>query len=72
MATTRVYEVPDVSCGHCKGAIEGELGGREDVAEVVVDVEAKRVRVVGDASDGDLRAALEDLGYPVAGEVSGA
>jgi copper chaperone len=35
------FKVPEVSCGHCKSAIEGALGGVEGVTEAEVDIEAK-------------------------------
>ena len=66
--TTRVYEVPSISCDHCKASIEGEVGRLDDVAEVTVDVAARRVTVVGDAEDAVVRAAIEGAGYEVAGE----
>lgn len=68
VSTTRVYEVPGISCDHCKASIEGEVGRLDDVAEVTVDVAAKRVTVVGDAEDTLVRAAIEEAGYEVAGE----
>jgi copper chaperone len=63
---TRTYNVPDVSCGHCKSAIEGEVGGLSDVASVNVDIDAKTVTVEGDASDEAIHAAIEEAGYEVA------
>lgn len=68
MATTRVYEVPAISCDHCKASIEGEVGRLDGVREVTVDIDAKRVTVVGDAEDTDIRASIEEAGYEVAAE----
>ena len=62
MAET-VYTVPDVSCGHCKTAIEGEVGALDGVDSVVVDVDTKRVTVVGSAGDDAIRAAIVEAGY---------
>ena len=67
MSTTRVYEVPSISCDHCRRSIEGEVGRLDAVREVTVDIAAKRVTVVGDAEDADVRAAIEEAGYEVAG-----
>lgn len=66
MSTTRIYDVPAITCDHCKRAIEDEVGRLDEVAEVTVDVEAKRVTVVGDAEDASIRAAIEEVGYEVA------
>jgi copper chaperone len=66
MTTTRTYDVPDISCGHCKTAIEGEVGGLAQVAEVSVDIDARTVTVTGDADDDAIHAAIEEAGYEVA------
>ena len=63
----RRYTVPGISCGHCKSAIEGEVAGVAGVTTVDVDVEAKTVRVEGDATDDAIRAAIDEAGYEVAG-----
>ena len=64
--TTRTYSVPGISCGHCKSAIEGELSPLDDVESAVVDIDAKSVVVVGDISEDDVRAAIDEAGYEVA------
>ena len=63
---TRTYSVPDISCGHCKSAIEGEVGALDDVATVLVDIEARTVTVDGEANDEAIHAAIEEAGYEVA------
>jgi copper chaperone len=62
MAET-TYLVPGITCGHCKAAIEGEVGALDGVESVVVDVDTKRVAVVGTASDAAVRAAIVEAGY---------
>jgi copper chaperone len=65
-----VLNVPDVSCNHCKMAIEGALAGLDGVVSAAVDVGAKSVDVVFDADtvDGDrIAATIAGEGYPVAG-----
>jgi copper chaperone len=63
---SRTYSVPGISCGHCKAAIEGEVGELSDVDTVVVDVDAKTVTVEGSASDDEIVAAIDEAGYEVA------
>lgn len=63
---TRTYSVPGISCGHCKAAIEGEVGKLSEVERVVVDVDTKTVEVSGEATDEELRRAIEEAGYDVA------
>jgi copper chaperone len=64
--TTRTYSVPAISCGHCKAAIEGEVGRLAGVERVVVDVDSRSVEVTGDAADTAIRAAIDEAGYEAA------
>ena len=62
--------VPDVSCGHCKGAIEGALRGLAGIEDATVDLETKAVTVTFDETVVDRTSvvrAVEAAGYPVAG-----
>ena len=63
---TLVYSVPQISCDHCKHTIEAATAGIDGVSSVVVDVDAKSVRVEGSAADSDVRAAIARAGYEVA------
>lgn len=63
---TRTYSVPEISCGHCKSAIEGEVGALDGVEVVTVDIEARSVTVDGSASDEAIHAAISEAGYEVA------
>ena len=63
----RTYSVPEISCGHCKTAIEGEVSEVSGVSSVTVDIDARTVTVAGDATDAAIHAAIEEAGYEVAG-----
>lgn len=63
----RRYSVPDVSCEHCRSAIEDLVGRLHGVDRVTVDLAAKRVDAVGAASDAAIRAAIAEAGYEVRG-----
>lgn len=68
-------DVPDISCGHCKRAIEGALAGVDGVADVEVDVEGRTVRMRLDGGDAALAAAvaaIEAQGYEVPAAAGGA
>lgn len=65
-ATTRTYEVPSISCAHCKQSIESGLGALDGVESVEVDIDAKSVLVAGSATEEAVRDALDGLGYDVA------
>jgi copper chaperone CopZ len=64
--STRVYDVPDISCDHCKHAIEQEVGTVAGVEAVEVDVPSKTVRVEGTAADEAVREAIGVAGYDIA------
>jgi copper chaperone len=66
-AMASVYEVPGISCGHCKAAIEGELAKVAGVTRAEVSVDDKTVLVEGEATDAAIRAAIDEAGYEVAG-----
>jgi copper chaperone len=63
---TNVYTVPDISCGHCKQAIESEVGQVDGVDSVVVDVDQRTVTVDGSAGDAAIVGAIQEAGYEVA------
>jgi len=61
------YSVPGVSCEHCRTAIAAEVSRVPGVESVEVDLEAKRVVVVGAGVEDDaVRAAIDEAGYDVA------
>jgi copper chaperone len=65
MTLVRTFQVPGISCGHCKQAIEEEVGQLAGVTEVLVDVEGRTVTVDGGASDEAITGAIEEAGYEV-------
>ena len=61
-----VLSVPDMSCGHCKSAVEGAL--QPLVESVDVDLDKKTVAVSYDESGvsrDKIVSALDEAGYPV-------
>ncbi len=68
--SAQLYDVPDISCAHCKAAIEGEVSGVPGVERVEVDIDRRTVLVVGTADDEVVVAAIEEAGYEVAGPAS--
>ena len=65
----RHYRVPQMSCDHCKSAIEGSLSGVLGVETVEIDLRSLDVSVVGAASDEAVRTAIEEAGYEVTGVI---
>ena len=59
----------DISCEHCKHAIEGSLGQTEGVSSVKVDILTKTVHVDYDPQKlalTKIEEVLDDVGYTVA------
>jgi copper chaperone len=64
---TQIYNVPGVSCEHCRTAITQEVSAVAGVESVAGDLDRKVVVVGGHDVDGAaVRAAIDDAGYDVA------
>lgn len=64
--TTKTYNVPGISCGHCVATIERELKQLDGVLHVKAEQEPKRVTV--EVADENLLPEVEqtlvEIGYP--------
>ena len=59
-----IFDVPDMSCGHCQQAIETALAKLDAVAEVSVDLEQRQVEVKSQAAEANaIVAALGAVGF---------
>jgi copper chaperone len=56
--------VPDMSCGHCVGAITQAIKAVDPAAEVKTDLASKTVMVDTQAAPEKIRHAVDDAGYP--------
>ena len=56
--------IPDMSCGHCKAAVEVALANVPGTRDVVVDLANRQVSIAGSADMPALLAALAAAGYP--------
>jgi copper chaperone len=67
--TDKTFNVPDMSCGHCKAAVEGGLKELPGVGRANADVARGTVEVSyeeGTVTTEDLKGAIEEAGYTVA------
>ena len=65
---TRTYSVTGMTCAHCVAAVSAEVGAVAGVRGVEVDLASGRMLVRGDGvSDTEVRAAVAEAGYDVAG-----
>jgi copper chaperone len=56
--------IPDMSCGHCKAAVEAALSAVPGALDIRVDLARRQVSVAGDAAPAALITALDAAGYP--------
>lgn len=68
-ATTTVYRVTGMTCGHCEGAVTAELSALPGVSSVKAVAATGEVTVasVTPLADEDVRAAVDEAGYGFAG-----
>ncbi|MDN6640892.1 MAG: copper ion binding protein [Tetragenococcus sp.] len=60
------YQVPDMSCAHCKAKIEGEVNKLNGVQEANADVDKKRLMVTFDENtvqSENIEEAVSEAGY---------
>jgi copper chaperone len=56
--------IPDMSCGHCKAAVEAAIARVPGSGSTEVDLPSRTATVDGTAPLPDLLAALDKAGYP--------
>ena len=58
------FEVKDMSCGHCVGAISNAVNATDPGAKVQIDLATHRVNIEPGSSDtAQLSAAIQAVGY---------
>ncbi|MFE6283349.1 heavy-metal-associated domain-containing protein [Streptomyces sp. NPDC057877] len=69
-SVTAVYKVSGMSCGHCEGAISGELSELPGVSSVQAVAASGEVTVVSAAplDEEAVRAAVDEAGYELVGK----
>jgi copper chaperone CopZ len=67
--STATYTVVGMTCGHCVGAVTGEVSQVPGVTAVDVDLDSGGLTVRSEApvDENAVRAAVEEAGYEVAG-----
>lgn len=68
---TTVYKVSGMSCGHCEGAVSGEISEIPGVSSVTAVAKSGEVTVVSAAplEEEAVRAAVDEAGFELAGRV---
>ena len=64
--STKTFNVPNISCGHCTNTIEMEVGEMAGVISVNAEIESKKVTVEwGDPATWDgIKATLVEINFP--------
>ncbi|MFI8093926.1 heavy-metal-associated domain-containing protein [Streptomyces sp. NPDC086080] len=70
-SVTTVYKVSGMSCGHCEGAVSGEISAIPGVSSVAAVASSGEVTVVSAAplDEAAVRAAVDEAGFELAGTV---
>ncbi|MFE0252585.1 heavy-metal-associated domain-containing protein [Streptomyces sp. NPDC059010] len=66
---TAVYKVSGMSCGHCEGAVSGEISELSGVSSVKAVAATGEVTVVSEAplDEEAVRAAVDEAGFELVG-----
>ncbi|MFI5566496.1 heavy-metal-associated domain-containing protein [Streptomyces sp. NPDC051740] len=69
-SVTTVYKVSGMSCGHCEGAVSGEISQLPGVSSVQAVASSGEVTVVSEAplDEEAVRAAVDEAGFELAGQ----
>lgn len=69
-SVTAVYKVSGMSCGHCEGAVSGEISEIEGVSSVKAVASSGEVTVVSAAAldEEAVRAAVDEAGFELVGK----
>jgi copper chaperone CopZ len=68
---TTVYKVSGMSCGHCEGAVSGEISELSGVTSVTAVAATGEVTVVSAAplEEAAVREAVDEAGFELVGQV---
>ena len=62
------FNVPDMSCNHCKMRIEKTMNDSGKVKSLNVDLQARKVSLESDLAENDLIKLFDDAGYDASAE----
>ncbi|WP_149827512.1 heavy-metal-associated domain-containing protein [Streptomyces tailanensis] len=70
-SVTTVYKVSGMSCGHCEGAVSGEISEIAGVSSVKAVASSGEVTVISAAplDEETVRAAVDEAGFELVGTV---
>ena len=60
------FNVPDMSCNHCKMRIEKTMNESGKVKDLIIDLQTKKVSLESELPEADLIKLFDDAGYDAA------
>lgn len=60
------FKVPNMTCGHCAGAVTKAVQTLDAGARVAIDLKTQTIAVESSVEAARIAAAIEQAGYPVA------
>lgn len=58
------FHIPDMSCGHCKAAVQKAITVLDPGAQINFDMETRRIALDSTMDASKVQATLADAGYP--------
>ena len=58
------FNLPDMSCGHCKAVVEKAIAAIDPAAQIAVDLETRSIEVTSSLPAHTIIEALGKPGYP--------
>ena len=68
MGTGKIFKVPDMECEHCKKSIESEIRKLAGIEDINIDIQTKKIEVIGNISEAEIILAIKNAGYFVGEE----
>lgn len=59
------FEIPNMTCGHCKGTVEKVIKAADPASVATVDLVSKKATVKTTLDPAVICQTIEDAGYPV-------
>lgn len=58
------FNIPDMSCGHCRATVEKTIHALDPMARIGFDMTARQITLDSAAEAAKVQAALAAAGYP--------
>jgi copper chaperone len=59
------FDIPNMTCGHCKGSVEKAIKSADPSASATIDLTSRKAKVQTALDPTVISKAIEQAGYPV-------